>query len=125
MSTGMNTPPIEYSFDTLLVANRGEIACRIMRTAHLLGLKTVAVYSDADSAAAHVEMADVAVRLGPAPAHESYLRADAVVEGALATGAGAIHPRYGFPSVSRASRSSSPNGRPSALPTSRIAPRAW
>ncbi|QYB06158.1 urea carboxylase [Rhodococcus sp. USK10] len=96
MSTGMNTPPIEYSFDTLLVANRGEIACRIMRTAHLLGLKTVAVYSDADSAAAHVEMADVAVRLGPAPAHESYLRADAVVEAALATGAGAIHPGYGF-----------------------------
>ncbi|MFC9787436.1 urea carboxylase [Rhodococcus sp. NPDC127528] len=87
---------IDSSFDTLLVANRGEIACRIMRTAHLLGLKTVAVYSDADAAAAHVEMADVAVRLGPAPAKESYLRADAVVAAALATGAGAIHPGYGF-----------------------------
>ncbi|NLG54336.1 MAG: urea carboxylase [Rhodococcus sp.] len=96
MSTGMNTPPIEFSFDTLLVANRGEIACRIMRSAHLLGLKTVAVYSDADSAAAHVEMADVAIRLGPAPAAESYLRTDAVIEAALATGAGAIHPGYGF-----------------------------
>jgi urea carboxylase len=92
----MNTPPVEYSFDTLLVANRGEIACRIMRSAHILGLKTVAVYSDADVAAAHVEMADMAVRLGPAPAAESYLRADAVVEAALATGAGAIHPGYGF-----------------------------
>ncbi|SDJ17282.1 urea carboxylase [Rhodococcus triatomae] len=92
----MNTPTVEYSFDTLLVANRGEIACRIMRSAHLLGLKTVAVHSDADSAAAHVEMADVAVRLGPAPAAESYLRADAVIEAALATGAGAIHPGYGF-----------------------------
>ncbi|MGW0044991.1 urea carboxylase [Rhodococcus sp. NPDC003348] len=84
------------SFDTLLVANRGEIACRIMRSAHILGLKTVAVYSDADAAAAHVEMADVAVRLGPAPAQESYLRADAVIEAALASGAGAIHPGYGF-----------------------------
>lgn len=92
----MNTPPIEFSFDTLLVANRGEIACRIMRSAHLLGIKTVAVYSDADSAAAHVEMADVAVRLGPAPAAESYLRADAVIDAALTTGAGAIHPGYGF-----------------------------
>ena len=84
------------SFDTLLVANRGEIACRIMRSAHILGLKTVAVYSDADAAAAHVEMADVAVRLGPAPAQESYLRADVVIEAALASGAGAIHPGYGF-----------------------------
>ncbi|WP_198163266.1 urea carboxylase [Rhodococcus sp. WMMA185] len=95
MSTRMN-PPAEYSFDTLLIANRGEIACRIIRSARLLGLKTVAVYSDADSATAHVEMADTAVRLGPAPAHESYLRADAVIEAALATGAGAIHPGYGF-----------------------------
>ena len=85
-----------YAFDTLLVANRGEIACRIMRSAHLLGLKTVAVYSDADASAAHVELADVAVRLGPAPAAESYLRADLVIEAAQATGAGAIHPGYGF-----------------------------
>lgn len=96
MSTRVNASPAEYSFDTLLVANRGEIACRVMRSAHILGLKTVAVYSDADAAAAHVEMADVAVRLGPAPAAESYLRSDAVIEAALATGAGAIHPGYGF-----------------------------
>ncbi|NLE80200.1 MAG: urea carboxylase, partial [Rhodococcus sp.] len=85
-----------FGFDTLLVANRGEIACRIMRTAHLIGLKTVAVYSDADASAAHVESADMAVRLGPAPAAESYLRADRVIEAALTSGAGAIHPGYGF-----------------------------
>lgn len=83
-------------FDTLLVANRGEIACRILRSAHALGLRTVAVYSDADSTAPHVRMADQAVRLGPAPAAESYLRADLVLDAALATGAGAIHPGYGF-----------------------------
>ncbi|MEU7139221.1 urea carboxylase [Nocardia sp. NPDC046473] len=87
---------MRLEFDTVLVANRGEIACRIMRSAKALGLKTVAVYSDADTGAAHVEMADVAVRLGPGPAAESYLRADRVIEAALATGAGAIHPGYGF-----------------------------
>ena len=83
-------------FDTLLVANRGEIACRILRSATELGLASVAVFSDADRGAPHVRMADQAVRLGPAPARESYLRAEAIVEAALATGAGAIHPGYGF-----------------------------
>ncbi|NUP25235.1 MAG: urea carboxylase, partial [Nocardia sp.] len=82
--------------ECLLIANRGEIACRILRTARRLGIETVAVFSDADEGARHVRTADRAVRLGPAPAAESYLRADAVIEAALATGATAVHPGYGF-----------------------------
>ena len=84
------------SFDTLLIANRGEIARRIQRSARALGLRTVAVFSDADRAAPHVREADVAVRLGPAPARDSYLRTDAILQAALDTGAGAVHPGYGF-----------------------------
>ena len=80
----------------LLIANRGEIACRVIRTASRLGLDTVAVYSDADAKALHVEMADEAVRLGPPPVAESYLRGDAIIEAARVTGADAIHPGYGF-----------------------------
>ncbi|SPF80562.1 ATP-binding protein [Pseudoprimorskyibacter insulae] len=83
-------------FDTLLIANRGEIACRVMRTARAMGLRCVAVYSDADAGAAHVGMADEAVHIGGAAPGESYLRGDRIIAAALATGAGAIHPGYGF-----------------------------
>ena len=80
----------------ILVANRGEIACRVFRTAKRMGLATVAVYSDADARSPHVLMADEAVRLGPAPAAESYLKADLILAAAKATGADCIHPGYGF-----------------------------
>jgi acetyl/propionyl-CoA carboxylase alpha subunit len=83
-------------FGRVLVANRGEIAVRIVRACHELGMEAVAIYSDADREAMHVRLADVAVRIGPPPATESYLRGDAIVEAARATGAEAIHPGYGF-----------------------------
>lgn len=82
--------------NTLLIANRGEIACRIMRTCRELGIKTVAVYSDADARAKHVREADTAVYIGAAPASESYLDGERVIEAAKASGADAIHPGYGF-----------------------------
>ncbi|MCO5159854.1 MAG: acetyl/propionyl/methylcrotonyl-CoA carboxylase subunit alpha [Mesorhizobium sp.] len=83
-------------FSKILIANRGEIACRIIRTARRMGIATVAVHSDADAGALFVREADEAVRIGPPPVGESYLRGDRVVEAALATGAQAIHPGYGF-----------------------------
>jgi 3-methylcrotonyl-CoA carboxylase alpha subunit len=83
-------------FRTLLIANRGEIACRVIRTARAMGLRTVAVYSEADSGAMHVAEADEAVLLGPARARDSYLNIERVLEAARATGAEAIHPGYGF-----------------------------
>jgi acetyl-CoA/propionyl-CoA carboxylase biotin carboxyl carrier protein len=84
------------SFSTLLVANRGEIALRVIRGARAAGLRTVAVYSDADREAPHVRAADVAVRIGPTPASESYLSIEAILEAARRTGADAVHPGYGF-----------------------------
>jgi 3-methylcrotonyl-CoA carboxylase alpha subunit len=83
-------------FSKILIANRGEIACRVIKTARRLGIKTVAVYSDADSGARHVAMADEAVHIGPSPARESYLVADKIIDAARRTGAQAVHPGYGF-----------------------------
>jgi propionyl-CoA carboxylase alpha chain len=83
-------------FTKILIANRGEIACRVIATAHKMGIQTVAVYSEADKEARHVQLADEAVLLGPAPSRESYLVADKIIAAAKATGAQAIHPGYGF-----------------------------
>ncbi|KRB79369.1 acetyl/propionyl-CoA carboxylase subuit alpha [Sphingomonas sp. Root710] len=83
-------------FKKILIANRGEIACRVIKTARRMGIKTVAVYSDADARAPHVEMADEAVHIGPPPASESYLIADKIIAACKATGAEAVHPGYGF-----------------------------
>lgn len=83
-------------FQKILIANRGEIACRVIRTARKLGIATVAIYSDADARALHVEMADEAVRVGPAASAQSYLNVDAIIKAAKETGAEAIHPGYGF-----------------------------
>jgi propionyl-CoA carboxylase alpha chain len=83
-------------FKKILIANRGEIACRVIRTARRMGIETVAVYSDADARAPHVKMGDESVRLGPAPASESYLKAELIIDACKATGAEAVHPGYGF-----------------------------
>ena len=83
-------------FKKILIANRGEIACRVIQTARSMGIQTVAVYSDADARAPFVRMADEAVHIGPSPASESYLIADKIIEACKATGAEAVHPGYGF-----------------------------
>jgi propionyl-CoA carboxylase alpha chain len=98
-------------FKKILIANRGEIACRVMKTARKMGIKTVAVYSEADKDAMHVEMADEAVCIGPAPSKESYLLADKIIAACKQTGAEAVHPGYGFLSENEAfSRTLEENG---------------
>ena len=83
-------------FSKILIANRAEIACRVIRTAGKMGIKTVAVYSEADRESRHVSLADEAVLIGPAPSRESYLVADKIIAACKATGAQAVHPGYGF-----------------------------
>src|SRR5689334_6855519 len=85
-----------HMFSKVLIANRGEIALRVIRACHELGIRAVAVYSDADARAPHVRAADEAVHIGPAPSAESYLKGDRIIEAALRVGAEAIHPGYGF-----------------------------
>jgi propionyl-CoA carboxylase alpha chain len=92
VSAEKKNPPLE----SILIANRGEIACRVIKTAKRLGIRTIAVYSEADSLAKHVEMADEAVLIGPAPTSQSYLREDRILEAVKKTKAQAVHPGYGF-----------------------------
>ena len=83
-------------FKKILIANRGEIACRIIRSAKAMGIKTVAIYSDADANSNHVVLADEAVAIGPSPSNMSYLKGDNIIAAAKTTGAEAIHPGFGF-----------------------------
>ncbi len=83
-------------FKKILIANRGEIACRVIKTARKMGIQTVAVYSDADANALHVKMADEAVHIGPPPANQSYIVIDKIMDAIRQTGAEAVHPGYGF-----------------------------
>ena len=83
-------------FKKLLIANRGEIACRVIKSARKMGIATVAIYSDADSKSLHVQMADEAIHIGPPPANQSYILIDKVMDAVKTSGAQAVHPGYGF-----------------------------
>ena len=98
-------------FKRILIANRGEIACRIIKTARRMGIETVAVYSEADRDALHVEMADTAVAIGPAPAAASYLAIDNILAACRASQAEAVHPGYGFLSERESFRDGAGAGR--------------
>ena len=110
-------------FKRILIANRGEIACRIIKTARRLKIETVAVYSDADKNALHVEMADTAVPIGPAAAAQSYLVIDKIVAACLSSGAEAVHPGYGFcPSAKLFRARSLRRGSFSSVPMPKLSP---
>ena len=121
-------------FTKILIANRGEIACRVIATAKKMGIATVAVYSDADKEARHVKLADEAVHIGAAPSRESYLLADKIIAACKQTGAQAVHPGYGFLSENEAfAKRVEEEGiafiGPSTIPSRRWAtrsrPRSW
>ncbi|GAA6093639.1 propionyl-CoA carboxylase alpha chain, mitochondrial [Tachysurus ichikawai] len=121
----------EKTFDKILIANRGEIACRVINTCKKMGIRTVAVHSDVDSSAVHVKMADEAVCVGPAPTSKSYLNMDAIIDAVRNTGAQAVHPGYGFLSENKefarrlCKRRAEASGQSTAAPKDLLAFPLW